>query len=144
MGKLTGTRVGGRRGFTLIEVMFAVTIVATAFVSLLTLQSQTVAAHSILRKATIATMIAEDQLERLVLRAQGFDRLIDYNDEFARRYPDYTVNAEIRDVDPMMLPVVALLPENLTLKEVVVEVRWRDGNYDRRYELRHFVTQKLI
>lgn len=137
----TGSR---RRGFTLVEVMVSVALLSTAFVSLLVLQRQSVSAHNTVQKLTVASMIAEDRLERMILKAQGFDQLSEYNDELDRQYPDYEVEAELEDVGPDMLPVVALLPEGLTLRRVKVTVRWKEGESQRKYELQHFVTQKLI
>lgn len=133
-----------RRGFTLVEVMVSVALLATAFVSLLVLQRQSVSAHNTVQKLTVASMIAEDRLERMILRAQGFDQLSEYNEELDREYPDYEVDAELEDVGPDMLPVVALLPEGLTLMRVKVTVRWKEGEAERKYELQDFVTQKLI
>jgi hypothetical protein len=43
-----------------------------------------------------------------------------------------------------VLPVVALMPEGLTLKRVRVTVSWKDGKSTKKYELQTFVTQKLI
>jgi type II secretion system protein I len=144
MWKLHAEGNPGGRGFTLLEVMVAVALVATAFTSLLTLQRQSVSAHGTMRQMTVASMLAEDRLERMVLRAQGFDRVIDFNDELERRYPEFTVEAVIDYVDPQVLPVVALLPAGLTLREIRVSVTWRDGRDTRTYELRHFVTEELI
>ncbi len=133
-----------RGGFTLVEVMVSVALLATAFVSLLVLQRLSVSAHYTVQKLTIASMIAEDRLERMILRAQGFDNLSEYNEELDKQYPDYDVEADLEDVGPEMLPVVILLPEGLTLKRVKVTVRWKEGETQRKYELQDFVTQKLI
>ena len=131
-------------GFTLIEVMVSVALIATAFVSLLTLQRQTVVAQSQIHQLTVASMIAEDRLERMILQAQGYDRLVDYNDELTLQYPDFDIQADVEEVDPNMLPVVMFMPEGLTLRLIRVVVSWEDGAHVRTYELQHFVTQKLI
>lgn len=133
-----------KRGFTLIEVMVSVAMLATAFVSLLVLQRQNVSAHATLRRMTAASMIAEDRLERMILKAQGFDSIPEANEELDRRYPDYGVEANIEDVGPEVLPVVALLPEGLTVKRIHVRVTWRETGGERSYTLQHFVTQKLL
>jgi prepilin-type N-terminal cleavage/methylation domain-containing protein len=131
-------------GFTLIEVMVSVALVATGFVSLLVLQRQNVAAHGTIQRYTMATMIAEDRLERMILRAQGFEQLEEYNRDLEDNYPDFEVNAEVSDVGPEALPVVMLLPEGLTLVRITVVVSWMEGKRAREYKLEHFVTQKLL
>lgn len=132
------------RGFTLIEVMVSVALIATAFVSLLVLQRQTVASHITIQNMTVASMIAEDRLERAILRAQGFDQVDEYNPDLDRNYPNFEVESETADVGPDALPIVALLPEGLTIRRVTVIVRWLEGTRKREYKLEHFVTQKLI
>jgi type II secretion system protein I len=133
-----------RAGFTLIEVMVSVALLATAFVSLLSLQRQGVSTHIRMQNITLASMIAEDQLERMILHAQGFDRIPEVNDELSRTYPAFQVEAVLDEVDPNMLPIVALLPAGLTLRRITVRVVWKEGEVARNYQLQHFVTQKLI
>ncbi len=137
-------RLRRRAGFTLIEVMVSVALLSTAFVSLLALQRQSVAAHDRIRRLTVASMIAEDTMERMILRAQGFDQVLEVNEELTREYPDYEVEAVLDDVDPAVLPIVMLLPQGMTIKSILVEVSWRDGSQRRTYQLRHYVTQKII
>jgi len=131
-------------GFTLVEVMVSVALLSIAFVSLLSLQRQGVSTHIRMQRITVASMIAEDQLERMILHAQGFERIPRVNDELTRAYPDYQVEAEMTEVDPAMLPIVALLPAGLTLRRILVRVVWMEGQVARQYELQHFVTQELI
>lgn len=123
--------------------MVSVALVATGFVSLLVLQRQNVAAHGTVQRYTIATMVAEDRLERMILKAQGFEQIEEYNEELEKNYPDYEVESEITDVGPEVLPVVMLLPQGLTLRRVSVQVTWTEGKKSRVYKLEHFVTQKL-
>ncbi len=130
-------------GFTLLEVMVSVALIATAFASLLTLQRQTVAAHSKIRSITVASMIAEDRMERIILRAQGYEQILELNEELDRRFPDYEVEATVEDISPEELPVVMFLPADMTLKTVRVIVSWQEGANTRTYELQRYVTQKL-
>lgn len=137
------THSGRTGGFTLIEVMVSVALVATAFVSLLVLQRQNVSAHITLKNITMASMIAEDRMERMVLRAQGFEMIEEFNPELDKEYPNFTVESELSEVGPDALPVVMLLPEGLTLRRITVVVSWTDANLKKEYKLDHFVTQKL-
>lgn len=134
----------GRAGFTLIEVMVSVALLATAFTSLLVLQRQAVASHYTMERITIASMLAEDRMERMILKAQGFDGLSEFNDDLNQAYPGYDINSELEEVDMNTLPIVALLPEGLTLKRVSVVVSWNEGPRKKEYKLQHFVTQKLL
>lgn len=138
------TTNGGPGGFTLIEVMVSVALVATAFVSLLVLQRQNVSAHITMKNITLASMIAEDRMERMVLRAQGFEMIEEYNNELDKEYPGFTVESELGEVGPEELPVVMLLPEGLTLRRITVVVSWTDAKLKKEYKLEHFVTQKLL
>ncbi len=131
-------------GFTLIEVMISVALVATAFVSLLVLQRQNIAAHITIQSATVASMIAEDRLERIVLIAQGFDQLEEYNEDLAKEYPTFEVESVVEEVGMESMPVVALLPAGLTMKKIVVTVSWKEGQTTKQYVLTHFVSQKLL
>lgn len=123
--------------------MVSVALVATAFVSLLVLQRQNVAAHITMKNLTVASMIAEDRMERMILRAQGFEQIEEYNQDLEREYPDYEVESDLSDVDAAALPVVMLLPEGLTLRRLSVVVSWDESKTKKQYKLDDFVTQKL-
>lgn len=138
------TSIGRRGGFTLIEVMVSVALVATAFVSLLVLQRQNVSAHITMKNITVASMIAEDRMERMVLRAQGFEQIEEFNPDLDKEYPNFEVESELNEVGPQELPVVMLLPEGLTLRRITVVVRWTDAKLEKEYKLEHYVTQKLL
>lgn len=138
------TSIGRPGGFTLIEVMVSVALVATAFVSLLVLQRQNVSAHITMKNITVASMIAEDRMERMVLRAQGFEQIEEFNPDLDKEYPNFEVESELNEVGPQELPVVMLLPEGLTLRRITVVVRWTDAKLEKEYKLEHYVTQKLL
>lgn len=63
------------KGFTLIEVMIALAIVATALPSFMTLVSSQLQGSGIIREKTQAYWIAEDQLTRLNLRHKLINQL---------------------------------------------------------------------
>lgn len=63
------------KGFTLIEVMIALAIVATALPSFMTLVSSQLQGSGIIREKTQAYWIAEDQLTRLHLRHKLINQL---------------------------------------------------------------------
>lgn len=64
------------RGFTLIEVMIALAIVAMALPAFMTLVSSQLRGSGFIREKTQAYWIAEDQLTRLNLRHKLIDQLV--------------------------------------------------------------------
>lgn len=84
-------------GFTLLEVMVAVAIIAMTFVSLLGSQSQSISIAGISRFETSAAMLAREKLTELQL--DGFDELSSGSGQFEDEFADYSWQTEVRELN---------------------------------------------
>ena len=122
----------GRRdgGFTLLEVMVAMSIIAIALTAVLGSQSQSVSLASEAKFSTTAALLAQNKMaetewgNRLDLSSDSGD----FGDDF----PDYNWEVNVEDVSMD-------LPENVSnhLKEMKVTISWgEEGVY--RYQLKAY------
>lgn len=79
-------------GFTLLEVMVALAIIAFSFVALLSSQSQSIAIASIARFETTAALLARQKLAELEL--QDYEQVFSTQGDFAEHFPGYTWELE--------------------------------------------------
>jgi general secretion pathway protein I len=118
------------RGFTLLEVMVAMAIIAIAMTAVLNSQSQSVSLASEAKFSTTAALLAQNKMaetewgNRLDLTSDSGD----FGDDF----PGYTWQVMVEDV-------TMDLPENVSnhLKEMNVIISWgEEGMY--RYQLKAY------
>ncbi len=95
-GQAQGPAPTSQLGFTLLEVMVAVAIIAMTFVSLLGSQSQSISIAEISRFETNAAMLAQEKLTELQL--EGFDALSNTSGTFENEFSDYSWQAEVREL----------------------------------------------
>lgn len=98
-----GTPEGGD-GFTFLEVMVALTIVAIVLVSVYRLQSQTIELNIHSRFDTIAPMLAQQRLSKTLLDLE--DATSDSGD-FGKDYPGYTWQVSVSPVTSTLLGQLA-------------------------------------
>jgi len=79
---------GHNQGFTLLEVMIAVAIIAIAVVTLLGAQSQSVSIATSAKFDTMASMLAQWKMSDLLL--QDYDDLTDDEGNFGEDYPQFS------------------------------------------------------
>ena len=111
-----------RRGFTLLEVVIAVAILAFVLVSLLGLNSRSVQDVALAERITTATLLAQ----RLMVETLSATSLTPNEDEGEfeeKAYADYTWKKTI-----------SLTPLN-PIKEVRVAVLWKEGKREEKVEL---------
>ena len=121
-----------RQGFTLLEVMVALGIMAIVLASVYRLQSQTLTMSMESRFHTQATLLARSALVRL---EQSSEReLISGQGDFGREFPGYQWKITVADA-----PSEALGPEfSRDMKRIDVLVTLNDGEYSygfRTYRL---------
>ncbi len=125
-------------GFTLLEVMVAMSIIAIAMTAVLSLQSQSISLASEAKFSTTAALLAQNKMaetewgNRLDLSSDSGD--------FEEDFPGYTWQVKVEDVSME-------LPENVSkhLKEMTVIISWgEEGVY--RYQLKayRFLPEKPL
>jgi len=85
-----------QQGFTLLEVMVSVTIIAIALVTLIGSQSQSVSIATISRFDTTASLLAQQKMAELALG--GFDELRSGSGDFGEEFSMYSWTVEVRDL----------------------------------------------
>ena len=125
-------------GFTILEVMVAMSIIAIAMTAVLSLQSQSISLASEAKFSTTAALLAQNKMaetewgNRLDLSSDSGD--------FEEDFPGYTWQVKVEDVSMD-------LPENVSnhLKEMTVIISWgEEGVY--RYQLKayRFLPEKPL
>jgi len=84
-------------GFTLLEVMVAVAVIAMSFAALLASQSQSLSMASLSRFETAAALLARQKLAELELA--GYESLSNDNGQFEEEFSDYRWRAEVKELD---------------------------------------------
>lgn len=114
-------------GFTLLEVMIAVLIIATSFVVLLHSRNQSVMTADYASRVTIATLLASQKMGELEQDRTG---LAGNDSGSFEDNPGYNWSTNISDTAYEQM------------KEVRVEVFWGEGKSKRSVELVNFVRKK--
>lgn len=124
------------RGFTILEVMVAFVILATAAVALLGLRSQAVRNFGIIQERQAALILAEDRMQRILLKAHGHDPVDMSSPELLERYEDYEVEDEEGEPDESELPPGLVYPVGWIVYKYRVTVKWTGGDgQGREYTL---------
>lgn len=89
-------RLQSKAGFTLLEVMIAVAIIAIAVVSLLGAQSQSVSLVAGTKFDTTASLLAQWKMSDLLL--QDFDQLADDQGNFGEDYPQFYWKVQVTEL----------------------------------------------
>ena len=102
-------------GFTLLEVMVAVAIIALSFTSLLGSQSQSISYAATARFETVASLLARQKLSQIYI--EGFDELSAGDGDFGDDFAGYHWQTEVEDLteDDTGLPGVEDMLKLVTL-----------------------------
>lgn len=115
-------------GFTLLEIMVALAIIAIALVSLLALVNRTLGVHERLQRITEATLLAQQMMAQTEAGArQESPGQTDSEGEFAPPYAGYRWQIEYADTP---LPAVRM---------VTVTVSWGHGEAHEQVDLTSFI-----
>jgi len=121
------------RGFTLLEVMVAVALIAIALSALLGSQSQSVSFANSAKFETMAALLAQGKMSEIVLRETG-DLSSDSGD-FGEEYPGYAWNSTVSDVS-----ITGEEALSDYLKQIDLTVTWGVFSYELR--LYHYVGRQ--
>lgn len=124
-------------GFTLLEVMIAVSVIAVALVTLIGAQSQSVRLATEARFDTMASLLAQQKVAEINLAE--FNSLIGSQGDFDTTFPQFTWETEVREVTEGDIGIKGI---NGMLKIIDVSVFLRDDP-DRTHTLRTMVLQPI-
>lgn len=94
-----------RSGFSLLEILVAISIIAIVFLSIFKMHNQTILMNHAIKFYTIAPLLAQNKIEELELKSV-YDSIYD-SGVFGDNYPGYRYNISIDDVDSEFLGYAA-------------------------------------
>lgn len=118
----------GSRGFTLLEVMVALAVLATTLTVVYQLHGQTMMISSNARFYNLAPMLAQAKLSEL--ERSPYNELAESSGEFGEDYPGFQWSVRIEDVTTDLLEAK---PYHFTRIEIVVS-----NNDENTYNLRTY------
>jgi general secretion pathway protein I len=83
-------------GFSLLEILIAVSIIAIVFTTVLKMHSQTIAMHEAADFYTMAPLLAQTRLSRLQLQPEQH---LDTKGDFGENFPGYTWSLDIHEME---------------------------------------------
>jgi len=119
------------KGFTLLEIMIAVAILAVALVTLLGSQSQSVFFANSAKFETMAALLAQSKMSEITIQAA--DSLSSDSGDFGEDYPGYGWEATVSDVSIEGLDAISDF-----LKQIDLAVTWGTLSYNLR--LYHYMA----
>ena len=102
-------------GFTLLEIMVAISILVLVLVTVFKMHIQTLTMHNAARFQTAAPLLAQKKITEI--ETETIDALVPGSGDFGDRFPGYTWKVSIDDVQSEILGTVA---DNLKLIGVTV------------------------
>ena len=130
-------KTSSQTGFTLLEVMVAVAIIAITFVSLLGSQSQSISIAEISRFETNAAMLAREKLTELQL--EGFDALSNTSGVFEDAFADFSWQVDVRELNE---DETGIAGTEEILKFVILTVS-RGDNEQQTFSLRSVIMAEI-
>lgn len=94
-----------RSGFSLLEILVALSIIAIVFLSIFKMHKQTISMNQAVKFYTLAPLLAQNKIEDLELRT-AYESIYD-SGVFGDNYPGYRYNISIDDADSEFLGYAA-------------------------------------
>lgn len=113
------------RGFTLLEVMVAVALLAVALTTLLGSQSQSISYANTAKFETMAALLAQSKMSEIALHDES--SLSSDSGNFGEDYPGYTWKASVTDISFEGSDEIANY-----LKQIDLTVSWGVYSYNSR------------
>lgn len=120
------------KGFTLLEVMIAVALIAIALTTLLGSQSQSVSFANSAKFETMAALLAQSKMSEITVQKPG--ELTSDSGDFGDDYPGYAWEVNVSDI---VIPGMDNISDYL--KQVDLTVTWGVFSYNVR--LYHYVAE---
>jgi general secretion pathway protein I len=122
---------GNRRGFTLLEVMVAVSIIAIVLVSIVRLQGQTISMNETIRFYAVAPLLAQAKLSEITLKPEDFEG--SQSGDFGDDYPGYAWKSEIEK-----LSIEVLESATIEVKKIDIMIDLNQGQM--KFSLRRYLN----
>ena len=114
-------------GFTLLEIMFAISIIATVLVTVYRMHAQTISMNFISRFQTTAPMLAKKVLTEI--ESKTVDNLVDDSGDFSKEFSGYKWQVSVKEVESDALGEIA---KDLKQIEVTVSLNEDEDVYTIR------------
>jgi general secretion pathway protein I len=118
-----------KKGFTLLEIMVALSIIAIVLVSVYRMHAQTVSMNSQVRFYATAPMLAQSKMAEI--ESKSLEDIGDDSGDFGDEFPDYSWNIVIDDVESTELGNIA---KNMKRIDLLVSF----NNDEFTYSLRNY------
>ncbi len=114
-------------GFTLLEIMVSISVIALVLVSVYRLHAQTISMHQAARFYTTAPLLAQNKMAEFEIKP--LDELTDDSGSFGDEFPGYGWKITIGDVESETLGSTA---EDLKKIDIIVSFNQDEFTYDLR------------
>ena len=114
-------------GFTLLEIMVSISVIALVLVSVYRLHAQTISMHQSVSFYTTAPLLAQNKMAEFEIKP--LDELTDDSGSFADEFPGYSWKVAINDVESETLGSTA---EDLKKIDITVSFNQDEFTYDLR------------
>ena len=128
----------GRKGFSLLEVMVAMAIIAIAMTAVLGSQSQSISLASEAKFNTTASLLGQAKMAEI--EGMAPEDLTSDSGDFGEDFPGYTWQLSVEDATVDQ-------PENVSdhLKQINVIIAWGEGDvYQYQLKMYRFLPQQPI
>jgi general secretion pathway protein I len=116
-----------QRGFTLLEVMVALSIIAIVLVSVYRMHAQTVSMNNEVRFYATAPMLA--QFKMAEIESESLEDMGDDSGDFGDKFPDYRWNIVVDDVESSALENMA---KHLKKIDLIISLNNDEFSYSLR------------
>lgn len=116
-----------KKGFTLLEVMVALSIIAIVLVSVYRMHAQTVSMNNEVRFYVTAPMLA--QIKMAEIKSESLEDIGDDSGDYGDEFPDYRWNIVIDDVESTALGNIA---KNLKKIDLLISFNNDEFTYNLR------------
>ena len=118
------TEITDDQGFTLLEVMIAIAIIAIAFSSLFGSQSTSLSLAAEAKFNTTAALLGQ---EKIAEYSSGIGEFVNDEGDFGDAFPGFTWKAEVQDADLDAIDEVGEL--ELPLKKLELTISWEEDMF---------------
>ncbi len=120
----------GPEGFTLLEVLISLLIIAIVLITCLRAQNQSIRLYTLSRDMTVATILARQKMGEI--EAMGFPELGEEEGDFEEQFPGFTWKKAV-SVTPFE-----------EARRVDLSIVWKDGIRERRVDVVSYITNTKI